>query len=97
MEAVEKISRAYKRDKAVRVRQEAHKRNQFTADALPCVFIQTKQTWIRKKDPGDERLYPRKLMVALMIRQLVMPSIVIWLQMPMLTRNGSLPMNLPQK
>ena len=30
MEAVEKISRAYKRDKAVRVLHEAHKKNQFT-------------------------------------------------------------------
>ncbi len=29
MGAVEKISRAYKRDKEMRVRQEAHKRNQF--------------------------------------------------------------------
>ena len=29
MGAVEKISRAYKRDKAIRVRQEAQKRNQF--------------------------------------------------------------------
>ena len=30
MGAVEKISRAYKRDKAVRVLHEAHKKNQFT-------------------------------------------------------------------
>lgn len=89
MGAVEKIGRAYQRDKENGVRQKVESRNQFRR-VMPSSSLSPNETSLELgKSPGWRSLYLKKLREVLIIRQYPMRYMLILLPMPMLRKNKS--------